>query len=76
MNIKFVVLATTFLLTTGCASNGSTSSGSSSAGTQQSSEARPAGRTRAEVNAEAVETVKHYKSTQSQERDWFNPYAQ
>lgn len=92
MNIKFAALATTFLLTTGCAMNGpttppqlpndsspvagATSSGSSSAGTQMASAGAPAGRTRAEVNAEAVEAVKHYKSTQSEERDFFNPYAQ
>ncbi len=36
---------------------------------------RPAGRTRAEVHAEAVEAVKHYKPTQEEERDYFNPYA-
>ena len=53
---------------------GATSSGSS-AGTQMASAGGPAGRTRAEVHAEAVEAVKHYKSTQSEERDYFNPYA-
>lgn len=52
-----------------------TSEGSSSAGTQQSSAARPAGRTREEVRAEAVEAVKHHKSTLQEERDFFNPYA-
>ena len=91
MNIKFVALATTFVLTTGCALNGPTnpselpnvsspaasnaSRGSSSAGTQQTGAGRPTGRSRAEVHAEAVEAVKHYKSTQSEERDYFNPYA-
>lgn len=91
MNIKFAALVTTFLLTTGCAMNGTTnppqlpndsspvagatSSGSSSAGTQMASAGGPAGRTRAEVHAEAVEAVKHYKSTQSEERDQFNPFA-
>lgn len=38
-------------------------------------EGRPAGRTRAEVHAEAVEALKHYKPTQEEERDYFNPYA-
>jgi hypothetical protein len=92
VNIKFVALATTFLLTTGCALNGptnppelpndispiasNTSMGSSLAGTQQASAGRPTGRTRAEIYAEAVEAVKHYKSTQSEERDYFNPFAQ
>ena len=47
----------------------------SSAGAQQTSAGGPTGRTRAEVYAEAVEAVKHYKSTQSEERDNFNPYA-
>jgi hypothetical protein len=91
VNIKFAGLATTFLLTTGCAMNGpinppqlqddsspvagATSRGTSSAGTQQASAAGPSGPTRAEIYAEAVETVKHYKSTQSEERDYFNPYA-
>jgi hypothetical protein len=91
VNIKFAALATTFFLTTGCALNGptnppelpndsspvasNTSSGLSSAGTQQAAAGRPTGRTRAEVHAEAVEAVKHYKSTQSEERDYFNPYA-
>jgi hypothetical protein len=90
VNIKFATLTMTFLLTTGCAMNGptnppqlpndsspvagATTSGSSSAGAMQASEG-PAGRTRAEVYAEAVEAVKHYKSTQSEERDYFNPYA-
>lgn len=90
MNIKFAALATAFLLTAGCAMNGptsppqmpsdsspvagATSSGSSSAG--MASAGGPAGRTRAEVHAEALEALKHYKSTQSEERDFFNPYAQ
>lgn len=90
MNIKFAALTTTFLLTTGCANApisppqlpddsspvaGATSSGSSSAGTQMASAGKPASRTRAEVHAEAVEAVKHYKPTQEEERDFFNPYA-
>lgn len=91
VNIKFVALASTFVLTTGCARNHLTdrpelpnesspaasnaSRGPSSAGTQQAAAGRPTGRSRAEVHAEAVETVKHYKSTQSEERDYFNPYA-
>lgn len=90
MNIKFAAVAATFLLTAGCANGpisppqlpsdsspvaGATSSGSSSAGTQMASADRPAGRTRAEVHAEAVEAVKHYKPTQEEERDYFNPYA-
>ncbi len=77
VNIKFAALATTFLLTTGCALNGAsnTSSGSSSAGSEQASAARPTGRTRAEVQAEAVEAVKNHKPTQEEERDYFNPYA-
>lgn len=90
MNIKFAALAMMFLLTTGCAMNGpisppqlpndsspvagATSTGSSGAGMQQAG-AGTAGRTRAEVYAEAVEAVKHFKSTQSEERDYFNPYA-
>lgn len=90
MNIKFAALATTFLVITGCALNGpttppqlpndsspvagATSTGSSSAGMQTAS-GGPAHRTREEVYAEAVEAVKHYKSTQSEERDFFNPYA-
>lgn len=92
MNINFAALLTTFLLITGCATNSptsppqlpddsspvasTTSSGSSLAGTQQASAARSAQRTRAEVHAEAVEAVKHYKPTQEEERDYFNPYAQ
>ena len=91
VKIKFVALVTTFVLTTGCAMRGSTyppelpndSSpaasnafrGSSSAGTQQAGAGRPNARSRAEVHAEAVEAVKHYKSTQSEERDDFNPFA-
>lgn len=89
MNTKFAALAATFLLMTGCANGpinpsqlpsdsspvaGASTRGSSGAGTQTAS-AGPAGRTRAEVYAEAVEAVKHYKSTQSEERDYFNPYA-
>lgn len=91
VNIKFAALATTFLLTTGCALHGptkppelpndsspvagNTSSGSSSAGTQAASAGDPGSHTRADVYAEAVEAVKHYKSTQAEERDYFNPYA-
>ncbi len=91
MNIKFAALATTFLVTSGCTMSvpthsagaqnagspvaGTTSMGSSSAGAQQASAGRPAARTREEVHAEAVEAVTHYKSTQSEERDYFNPYA-
>jgi hypothetical protein len=52
-----------------------TSSGASSAATQQASAARPLGRTRAEVHAEAVEAVKHHKSTSQEERDYFLPWA-
>jgi hypothetical protein len=84
VNIKFAALATTFLLATGCAMNGTTNppqlpndsapvagttSSGSSAGTQMASAGGPAGRTRAEVHAEALEAVKNYKSTQSEERD-------
>jgi len=92
VNIKFVALAATFALTTGCALNGpgnradlqqgnsraasSDARGASSSGTEQAGVERPPGRSRAEVHAEAVEAVKHYKSTQSEERDFFNPYAQ
>ena len=92
MNIKIVALATTFVLTTGCALSGpsnraespndsahatsNTTRGSSSAGAERGGAGRPTGRSRAEVHAEAVEAVKHYKSTQSEERDFFNPYAQ
>jgi hypothetical protein len=85
VNIKLAGLATTFFVTTGCALNGpppdnspvasNTSMGSSLAGTQQASAGRSTGRTREEVQAEAVEAVKHYKSTQFEERDYFNPYA-
>lgn len=91
MNIKFASLATTFLLTTGCALNGpitppqlpddsppvagSTSRGSSGAGTQQTSAGGPTGMARAEVYADAVTAVNDYKSTQSEERDYVNPYA-
>lgn len=90
MNIKIAALTTGFLLTTGCAMNGpinppqlpddsspvagATSTGSSSV-TQMASAGGAAGRPRAEVYAEAVEAVKHYRSTQSEERDYFNPYA-
>lgn len=42
---------------------------------QQTAAGGPSVRTRAEVHAEAVEAVKHYQSTQSEERDYFNPYA-
>lgn len=49
----------------------STSSGSSSGGQQAAG--GPRERTREQVQAEAVDTVKHYQSTQQQERDWFNP---
>lgn len=91
MNIKFAALGTTFLLVTGCASGpisppqlpndsspvaGTTSSGSSLAGAQMASSGARAGRSREEVYAEAVDAVKHYKSTQSEERDFFNPFAQ
>lgn len=91
VKIKLATLATTLLVISGCALNGpthspepptdsssmasNTSMGASSAGTQQASAGRATGRTRAEVAAEAVEAVKHYKSTQSEERDYFNPYA-
>jgi hypothetical protein len=89
VNIKFAALAAALLLTAGCGTmngpthppeqtddsvgNTSTSEGSSAVGTQQSG--RPAGRTRAEVRAEAVEAVKNHKSTLQEERDFFNPYA-
>jgi hypothetical protein len=82
-------LATALALTTGCAVNGPTNPsdlrndsaraastgfrGASSSGTEQAGAGRPTGRSRAEVHAEAVEAVKHYKSTQSEERDFFNP---
>jgi hypothetical protein len=36
---------------------------------------KSASRTREEVHAEAVEAVRNYKSTQEEERDYFNPYA-
>lgn len=52
---------------------GLTSSGSSAGGQQAAG--GPRERTREQVRAEAVDTVKHYKSTQDQERDWFNPFA-
>lgn len=52
------------------------SGGASSAARQQtSSAARPQGRTRAEVHDEAVEAVKHYKSTSQEERDYFLPWG-
>jgi hypothetical protein len=92
VNIKFVALATTFVLIADCALNGpsnhaespndsarapsNAARGSSSAGAEQAEAGRPIGRSRAEVHAEAVEAVKHYKATQSEERDFFNPYAQ
>ena len=86
VNIQFAALAMAFLVTSGCAMSvpthpagapvaGNTSIGSSSAGTQQASAGRSAAKTRDEVHAEAVEAVTHYQSTQSEERDYFNPYA-
>jgi hypothetical protein len=54
---------------------GATASGGSTAGTQQASAAPRAGRTRAEVQAEALEAAKHHKSTLDEELDYFNPYA-
>jgi hypothetical protein len=51
------------------------SSGASSAATLQAAATRPLGRTRAEVHAEAVEAVKHYKSTQQEEREYFLPWT-
>ena len=91
MHIKLAALATTLMVATGCALNGpthppalpndsapvagTTSMGSSSVGTQQASADGPGARTRTQVHAEAVEAVKHYQSTQSEERDYFNPYA-
>jgi hypothetical protein len=86
VNLKLAALATAFLLISGCSAlNGETgtgapvasdtSSGASSSAAQQASAARPMGRTRAEVHAEAVEAVKHYKSTQQEERDYFLPWT-
>ena len=91
VNIQFAALAMAFLVTSGCALSvpnhsagaptgslpaaNTTAMGSSSAGTQQASAGRSTGRTREEVHAEALEAVTHYKSTQSEERDYFNPYA-
>ena len=89
MKIKFSALATVFLLASGCAQNATvkppaepavssqvasaTARGSSSAGTQHAS-AGPAGRTRADVHAEALEAVRRYKSTMAEELEYFNPY--
>lgn len=90
MNTKFAALATVFLLASGCAQNGTvkppsepdssspvagaTSRGSSSIAMQQTSAGSPAGRTRAEVHAEAVLAVKNYKSTMQEELEYFLPH--
>jgi hypothetical protein len=90
MNFKLTAVAAVVLLASGCAQNApvkppaqpatnspvasSTSSGASSTGTQQASPAAPAGRTREEVHAEAVEAVKHYKSTLQEELEYFQPH--
>lgn len=77
MNLARAVVIAVSLLFVGCAATDTDradrSTGAASAGTERAS---PGTRTRAEVHAEAVERVKHYKSTQSEERDYFNPYAQ
>jgi hypothetical protein len=52
------------------AAHTATSYGAPSA-TQPAAEARPAGRTRAEVHAEAVEAVKHYKPTMQTDREYY-----
>lgn len=89
MNVKFATVATVFLLASGCAQNGAvkppaepdvsspiagaTSRGSSLA-MQQTSAGSPTVRTRAEVHAEAVQTVRNYKSTMQEELEYFLPH--
>jgi hypothetical protein len=87
VNVKLPVLATFFLLTSGCALNGpvkspaeenvnapiqsAASSGGAPAAMQQVQAVSPAGRTRAEVHAEALEAAKHHKSTLQEDLEFF-----
>jgi hypothetical protein len=89
MNIKLAPVAAVFALASGCALNGSvnapalpddsspvagaTSRGASTSATQQAAAAAPAGRTRAEVYAEALQVAKHHKSTMQEELEYFVP---
>jgi hypothetical protein len=82
-------LAAVLLLASGCAQNGpvkppaepdvgspvagATAPGASPAGIRQASTGPMAGRTRAEVYAEALDAAKHHKSTMQQDREYFKP---
>jgi hypothetical protein len=89
MSFKCAVLATAFVFMGGCAQtgdvkpppqeseiypaeSGATSTGSSGAGQQGAGTGQ---RTREEVHAEAVDAVKHHKSTLMDELEWFNPFV-
>jgi hypothetical protein len=81
MKFRLVAMATVFALASGCALWGpgnptSTSAGgSSTAGATTGGVAQPgpAGRTREEVHAEALEAAKHHKSTLQEEIEYFTP---
>lgn len=90
MNPRIAVLATAFAFIGGCAQTGNgnvrppsepyegysdfdtTSSGASSSGRESAGTSQ---RTRAEVHAEAMEAVRHHKSTLMDELEWFNPFV-
>jgi hypothetical protein len=82
MKFTLAAMATVFTLASGCALNGqgnspaTSAAGSSTAGatTAGAAQPRPAGRTREEVYAEAVEAAKHHKSTMEEEIEYFLPW--
>jgi hypothetical protein len=82
MKLTLAAVAAVITLASGCALNGSgnspgaTAVGSSMAGASAggTGQVRPAGRTREEVYAEALEAAKHHKSTMEEEVEYFLPW--
>jgi hypothetical protein len=81
MKSTLAVVATVVTLASGCALNdagnspataavGSSMAGASAGGAGQ---ARPAGRTREEVYAEALDAAKHHKATMEEDVEYFLP---
>jgi hypothetical protein len=87
VNPGFPVLASIVLLASGCALNGQANAPAEPAASPPTASAagcpppapppqascRHAGRTRAEVHAEAVEAAKHHKSTMQEDLEYFLP---
>jgi predicted ATPase len=82
MKSTLAAVAAAVTLASGCALNGAgNSSATNAVGASMASasaggvaQARPAGRTREEVHAEALEAAKHHKSTMEEDEEYFLPW--